>query len=66
MASQRFAVGAGPDAAVSRPISVRLLLDRVGIGALGLSAGLCLAASSSLFLLRPRDAVAARPSPARV
>jgi hypothetical protein len=40
-----------------------VLLDRVGIGALGLSAGLCLAAFGSLFLLRPRDAVAARPSP---
>ena len=46
------------------PFLFGLLLDRVGIGALGLSAGLCLAAFGSLFLLRPRDAVAARPSPA--
>jgi MFS family permease len=47
------------------PFLFGLLLDRIGIGALGLSAGLCLAAFGSLFLLRPRDAVAARPSPAR-
>ncbi len=47
------------------PFLFGLLLDRVGIGALGLSAGLCLAAFGSLFLLRPRDAVAASPSPAR-
>ena len=47
------------------PFLFGLLLDRVGIAALGLSAGLCLAAFGSLFLLRPRDAVAARPSPAR-
>jgi MFS family permease len=46
------------------PFLFGLLLDRVGVGALGLSAGLCLAAFGSLFLLRPRDAVAARPSPA--
>jgi MFS family permease len=46
------------------PFLFGVLLDRVGIGALGLSAGLCLAAFGSLFLLRPRDAVAARPSPA--
>jgi hypothetical protein len=45
------------------PFLFGVLLDRVGIGALGLSAGLCLAAFGSLFLLRPRDAVAARPSP---
>jgi MFS family permease len=47
------------------PFLFGLLLDRVGIGALGLSAGLCLAAFGSLFLLRPRDAIAARPAPAR-
>jgi MFS family permease len=47
------------------PFLFGLLLDRVGVGALGLSAGLCLAAFGSLFLLRPRDAVAAHPSPAR-
>jgi predicted MFS family arabinose efflux permease len=47
------------------PFLFGLLLDRVGIGAVGLSAGLCLAAFGSLFLLRPRYAVAARPSPAR-
>ena len=45
------------------PFLFGMLLDRVGIGALGLSAGLCLAAFGSLFLLRPRGAVAARPSP---
>ena len=46
------------------PFLFGLLLDRVGIEALGLSAGLCLAACGSLFLLRPRDA-AAHSSPAR-
>ena len=45
------------------PFLFGVLLDRVGIGALGLSARLCLAGFGSLFLLRPRDAVAARPSP---
>jgi len=47
------------------PFLFGLLLDRVGVGAVGLSAGLCLAAFGSLLLLRPRYAVAARPSPAR-
>jgi MFS family permease len=47
------------------PFLFGFLLDRVGIGALGLSAGLCLAAFGALFLLRPRSAVATRPSPAR-
>jgi hypothetical protein len=47
------------------PFLFGLLLDRVGIGALGLSVGLCLAAFSSLFLLRAREAIGARPSPAR-
>ena len=42
-----------------------LLLDRVGLGAVGLSAGLCLAAFASLFPLRPRAAVATHPSPVR-
>ena len=36
------------------PFLFGLLLDRVGIEAAGLSAGLCFAAFSSLFLLRPR------------
>jgi MFS family permease len=36
------------------PFLFGLLLDRVGIAAVGLSAGLCLAAFGSLFLLRPR------------
>jgi MFS family permease len=40
------------------PFLFGLLLDRVGIGALGLSAALCLAAFGSLFLLRPRNAAA--------
>jgi MFS family permease len=47
------------------PFLFGLLLDRVGVDAVGLSAGLCLAAFGSLFLLRPRSAVAARPSPVR-
>jgi MFS family permease len=47
------------------PFLFGLLLDRVGIGALGLSVGLCLAAFGSLFLLRAREAIGARPSPAR-
>jgi MFS family permease len=47
------------------PFLFGLLLDRVGIGAVGLSAGLCLAAFGSLFLLCPRRAVATHPSPAR-
>ncbi len=47
------------------PFLFGLLLDRVGIGAAGLSAGLCLAAFGSLFLLRPRRAVATHPSPVR-
>jgi hypothetical protein len=42
------------------PFLFGLLLDRVGIGAVGLSAGLCLAAFGSLFLLHPRASVAAR------
>ena len=41
------------------PLLFGLLLDRVGIGAVGLSAGLCLAAFGSLFLLRPRRTVGA-------
>jgi hypothetical protein len=47
------------------PFLFGLLLDRVGIGAVGLSAGLYLAAFASLFLLRLRGAVAAHPSPVR-
>ena len=47
------------------PFLFGLLLDRVGVGAVGLSARLCLAAFGSLFLLRPRCAVAAHPSPVR-
>ncbi len=44
------------------PFLFGLLLDRVGIGAIGLSAGLCFAASGSLFLVRPRRAVRSRSS----
>jgi MFS family permease len=44
------------------PFLFGLLLDRVGIAALGLSAGLCLAAVGALFLVRPYRAVAVRPS----
>ena len=42
-----------------RPFLFGFLLDRAGIGAMGLSAGLGLAAFGSLFLLRPHRAVAA-------
>jgi MFS family permease len=44
------------------PFLFGLLLDREGIGAIGLSAGLYLAALAFLWLLRPRDL---RASPAR-
>jgi MFS family permease len=47
------------------PFLFGLLLDRVGIGAVGLSAGLCLAAFGSLFLLHTRRAFGAHPSPVR-
>ncbi len=47
------------------PFLFGLLLDRVGLVAVGLSAGLCLAAFAALFLLRPRRAVAAHPLPVR-
>lgn len=46
------------------PFLFGLLLDRIGIAAVGLSAGLCLAAFGSLFLLRPRR-VGTHPSPVR-
>jgi MFS family permease len=42
------------------PFLFGLLLDRVGIAAVGLSAGLCFAAFGSLMLLRPRRAARAR------
>jgi MFS family permease len=38
------------------PFLFGLLLDRVGVAAVGLSAGLCLAAFGSMILLRPRRA----------
>jgi MFS family permease len=47
------------------PFLFGLLLERVGIGAVGLSAGLCLAAFGSLFLLRPRRTVVTQPSAVR-
>jgi hypothetical protein len=47
------------------PFLFGLLLHQVGIGAVGLSAGLCLAAFGSLFLLHTRRAFRAHPSPAR-
>jgi MFS family permease len=47
------------------PFLFGLLLDWVGIAAVGLSAGLCLTALGSLFLLRPHRAIVACPSPAR-
>jgi hypothetical protein len=47
------------------PFLFGLLLNRFGVEAVWWSAGLCLAAFGSLFLLRPHDAVPARPSPAR-
>ena len=47
------------------PFLFGLLLDRVGIAAVGLSAGLCLAACGSLFLPRPSGVVRTRSSPVR-
>jgi MFS family permease len=47
------------------PFLFGLLLDEAGITAVGLSAGLCLAAFGSLLLLRPRRAVAAHPAAVR-
>jgi hypothetical protein len=47
------------------PFLFGLLLDRVGITAVGLSAGLCLAAFGSLLLLRPRGVVGAHRPPLR-
>jgi MFS family permease len=44
------------------PFLFGLLFDRVGIGAIGLSAGLCLAAFGLLFLLRPCRAIPKTPS----
>jgi MFS family permease len=46
------------------PFLFGLLLDGAGSGAVGLSAGLCLAAFGSLFLLRQRRAAAVQPSAA--
>ena len=43
------------------PFLFGLLLEAAGSGAVGLSAGLCLAAFGSLFLLRPHHAVTAHP-----
>jgi len=47
------------------PFLFGLLLDRVGVGAVWLSAGLCLAAFASLFALRLHRPAAAPASPAR-
>jgi MFS family permease len=47
------------------PFLFGLLLDRLGIASVGLSAGLCLAACGSLFLLRPRGVVRTHSSPVR-
>ena len=47
------------------PFLFGLLLNRVGIAAVGLSAGLCLAAFGSLFLLRWRGIEGTHPSPVR-
>ena len=47
------------------PFLFGLLLDAAGSGAVALSAGLCLAAFGSLFLLRPRRAVATQASAIR-
>jgi MFS family permease len=44
------------------PFLFGLLLDRIGVVAAGVSAGLCLAAFGSLFLLRPQRGIAATPS----
>jgi MFS family permease len=47
------------------PFLFGLLIDRVGVGAVWLSAGLCLAAFASLFTLRRRRGEATLSSPAR-
>jgi MFS family permease len=47
------------------PFLFGLLLHRVGVAAIGFSAGLCLAAFASLFLLRPPYPAGARSLPAR-
>jgi uncharacterized membrane protein YhhN len=47
------------------PFLFGLLLAAARIGAVALSAGLCLAAFGSLFLLRPRSAFAAHSSAVR-
>jgi MFS family permease len=44
------------------PFLFGLLLARIGVASVWLSAGLCFAAFGSLFLLRPRRTAAARPS----
>ena len=68
---QRYGMRSGLLSAPARtlqaasPFLFGLLLDHVGIRAIGLSAGLCLAACGSVFLLSPRRTVAARPSPVR-
>jgi hypothetical protein len=46
----------------AKPFLFGLLLDRVGIGALGMSARLYLAAFGLLLLPHPYRAVAVRPS----
>jgi MFS family permease len=47
------------------PFLFGLLLHRIGIAAIGFSAGLCLAAFASLLLLRPPRSMAAQPSTVR-
>jgi MFS family permease len=47
------------------PLLFGVALDRLGIGAAGVSAGLCLAAFGALFLLRANRSITAGTSPAR-
>jgi MFS family permease len=46
------------------PLVFGLLIDRIGVAAVAVSAGVCLAAFGSLWLLRPRPAAAVAPASA--
>jgi hypothetical protein len=49
-------------AEASAPLLFGLLIDRIGVNAVLVSAGLCLAAFASLLLLRVQPAAAAAPA----
>ena len=54
--AQRHPVGPDPDRRGERAVAVRIAADRVGTGAVLVTAGLCLSAFASLLLLRVRPA----------